>query len=121
MRQAIVALVGATIHAGVVAWQNPEGAAIIILRVLVDVTTIATAAGALSAGTTATNATTASANLIDTLDVHSATGLFDNVTDGGTLGKARQKLASGKWVTISEASGNLTGLVGNLYIQYVVA
>src|SRR5712671_6130274 len=41
---AIKPLVGATIHAGVVAWQNPEAVSIVITRALVDVTTVATGA-----------------------------------------------------------------------------
>lgn len=118
---AVVPLVGATIHGGVQAWQNPEAGDIIIDRVETDVTTVASAAGTLSVGTTAVSAVTASANLIDTLDVHTAVGIFDNITDKGSLGKSRQRIATGKWVTFGEASGNVTGLVGNLYIHYHLA
>ncbi len=115
---AVVPLAGATIHGGVQAWANPEAVAIIIDRIEVDVTTIATGAGTLSVGATAVSISTASANLIDTLDVHTATGIFDNITDKGSAGKSRQKLAVGKWVTFGEASGDVTGLVGNLYVHY---
>lgn len=116
-----IALSGAAIHGVVLAWQNPEQATILIQRAIVMSTTIATAAGTLKVGTTPTSATTASANLIDTLDLNAAVGTFDNITDKGTLGKSRQSLASGKWVTFSEASGDLTGLVGILYIEYILA
>jgi hypothetical protein len=113
-----VALAGAAIHGGVQAWQNPEGAAIVINRVTVDATTKSTAAGTLSVGATATSATTASANLIDTLDVGTAAGTFDNLQNPGTNGKQLQRLAGGKWVTFGEASGNVTGLVGSLFVEY---
>lgn len=105
---------------GVFAWKNPENSAIIVERVDVDVTTAATAACTLEVGTTATSATTASNNLIDGLDVHTATGSFDNVTDHGTAGKTRQSLAVGKWVTGSVASGASAGLVGFAYIHYIL-
>jgi hypothetical protein len=123
MRQAVLALVGATIHAGVIAWQNPEGAAIIVLRALLDVTTVATGACTLDDGLTATGATAASDTLLDGIDANGAVALFDSLDpslDTGSNAHA-QKLAAGKWVTVKEASGNATGLVGNLYIQYVLA
>jgi len=102
---------------GVLAWQNPEAVAIVIDRVELDVTTISTGAGTLSVGTTAVSAATLSANLIDGLDVHVA-GLYDNIGDAGTLGKAKQKLAVGKWLTGSKASGAMAGLAGYAYIHY---
>ena len=118
IRVAKVALAALDTAGACFSWQNPEGVAIIIDRIELDVTTVATSAGTVSAGTTATSATTSSANLIDTLDVNAATGVFDNITDKGTLGKSRQKLAAGKWVTGSKASGALAGLVGYAYIHY---
>jgi len=120
IKVAIKPLAGATIHAGVDNWQNPEAGSIIIQRVIVDVTTVATAAAKLDIGTTATNATTASDNLIDGIDVNAATGLLGQADgDGTTNSKLQQKLATGKWVTIKEISGDTTGLVGNLYIFYI--
>lgn len=117
---AVKALTGAGVHGGVQAWQNPEGAAIIITRVILDVTTQSAGAGTVSIGTTATSATTSSANLLDTQSV-AAVATLDNITDKGTNGKTRQKLASGKWVTIAEASGDVTGFAGNLIIEYILA
>ncbi len=113
-----VALAAVDTAGGAFSFVNPEAGAIVVNRVTLDVTTIATSAGTISVGSTAASGTTSSANLIDTLDVHSATGTFDNVGDGGTLGKARQKVAAGKWVTGSKASGALAGLVGFVYIEY---
>jgi hypothetical protein len=103
---------------GVFAWQNPEAVSILVTKVVLDVTTIATAACTLDVGTTATNATTLSDNLIDGCDVHTAIGLFSVLDTDGTNGKAQQKLASGKWVTGSKASGAAAGLAGYAYITY---
>lgn len=103
---------------GIGAWRNPEAVSIIIQRLVIDTTVVATGACTIDAGTTATSATTSSDNLIDGLDVNAALGTFDNITDKGTNGKSRQKLASGKWVTFSRASGASAGLVGTAYITY---
>jgi len=115
---AIVPLGALDTGGGVASWVNPEASAIIIRRVYMDVTTKATAAATVSVGTTPTSATTSSANLMDTTDVGTAAGVFDNINQAGTNGKSIQKLAAGKWVTASRASGACAGLVGNLYIEY---
>lgn len=119
-RVAKVSLAGVDTAGGAFNWMNPEAGDIVVTRLLLDVTTIATGAGTISVGTTTVSAATSSANLIDTLDVHTATILADNVTDKGSLGKSRQRLAAGGWVTGSKASGALAGLVGNAYIEYIV-
>jgi hypothetical protein len=121
VKVARVALAALDTGGGVLAWANPESGAVIIERVVIDATTKATAAATIDVGTTATNATTSSDNLLDGLDVGTAAGTFDNLSDAGTNGKARQKLASGKWVTASRASGACAGLVGYAYIFYVLA
>lgn len=113
------ALSGAADTGGAVgAWQNPESGTIVINRLEVVVSTVATGACTIDAGTTAVGATTSSDNLIDGLDVNAATGLFDNYTEKGTNGKSRQTLAAGKWITFSRASGASAGLVGTAYIHY---
>lgn len=120
VKVAKIALAAVDTGGGIFAWQNDEGAAIIVQRVLLDVTTVATAACTVDIGTTATNATTSSDNLIDGVDVNAATGVFDNITSAGSSGKSKQKLAAGKWVTGSKASGASAGLVGFVYIEYIV-
>lgn len=112
------AIGGAALHAGVLAWQNPESVSIIVTRVVLDRTTKSTGASTMDIGTTATSATTASDNLIDGVNSGATEAVEDNLNDAGTNGKARQKLASGKWVTFKEASGDATGLVANAYIHY---
>lgn len=104
---------------GIFSFKNPESAAIVVERVVLDVTTVATAACTVSVGQTATNGTTSSANLIDTLDVHTAAGAFDNIDNHGTNGKGHQRVAVGNWVTGSTATGASAGLVGNAYITYI--
>ncbi len=116
----IKALSGAAIHAAVVNWQNPEAVSIIIKRIIIDVTTPATSAASLDAGTTSVGATTASDNLIDGIDVHTAAGLFSTLDGDATNAKQQQKLAAAKWVTFKEISGDITGLVANAYIEYVL-
>lgn len=101
----------------VFSWQNPEAASIIITRVVIDVTTASTGACSVSVGTTSTSSTTSSANLLDTQSVATA-AVLDNIQNPGTAGKPLQKLAAGKWVTGSKASGATAGLVGSAYIHY---
>lgn len=105
---------------GVFSWQNPETSEILIEHVAIKVTTVATAACTVDVGTTATNATTSSDNLIDGQDVNAATGTFTNAANAGTNGKPAQRLASGKWVTGSKASGASAGIVGTYEIYYRV-
>lgn len=120
VKVARVALAAVDTAGGVISWANPEASAIIIERVVLDVTTAATAAATIDIGVTATSATTSADNLIDGLDVNTAAGVFDNITDKGTNGKSRQRVAVGKWVTGSKATGATAGLVGYAYIHYVV-
>src|SRR5512146_2928977 len=68
-RVAKMALAAVDTGGGVASWQNNTGQAVIVNRLEIDVTTVATGACSVSAGQTATSGTTSSANLIDTLDV----------------------------------------------------
>ena len=115
-----IALAAVDTGGGVFSWQNDEGASIIVTGLVLDVTTASTGACTLDCGTTAVSATTKVDNLIDGLDVNAAAGVFDNITDKGTNGVSRQKLASAKWVTGSVASGASAGIVGFAYIKYIV-
>ena len=116
-----VALAAADAAAGVLSWQNPESSAIVITRMVLDVTTAATAACTLDVGTDG-DGTGSSDVLLDGLDVNAAAGVFDNIADKGTNGKEPQRLdAKGgttDYVTASKASGATAGLVGNAYIFY---
>lgn len=117
-----VALAASDAGGGVFAWANPEAGSIFVTRVVIDVTTQSTGACTVDVGTTATSAATVSDNLIDGVSVATA-GVIDNALAAtlGTNGKPSQKLASGKWVTASKATGATAGLVGSAYIYYVLA
>jgi len=119
VKVAKVALGAADTGGGVLAWANPESDSILIQRIIFDVTTKSAEACTLDVGTTATGATTSSDNLMDGINVATA-GVFDNITNKGDNGKSLQKLAAGKWVTASKASGAAEGLAGFAYIEYVV-
>lgn len=119
VKVARVALAAVDTGGGVFAWQNPEAGSILVERVILDVTTFTSGASTVDVGTTATSATTLSDNLIDGVSLATAAKQVDNLGDAGTNGKTRQKLATGKWVTGSVASGASAGLVGFAYIHYI--
>ncbi|MCE2405793.1 MAG: hypothetical protein J4F43_11655 [Dehalococcoidia bacterium] len=116
-----VALTAADSKGGVMRWQNPEDSAIVITRVVLDVTSKTGAACTLDVGV-ARSGNISSDNLIDGLDVGAAAGPFDNIADKGVNGKERQRLdAKGgttDYVTASKATGATGGLAGNAYIFY---
>jgi len=97
---------------------NPEGVDLIITRLVLDVTTVATAACTLDAGVAAA-ATTSNDTLIDGLDVNAATGVFGNIDDQGTNGQSVIRWESDYYLTISMKTGAAAGLVGNGYIEYI--
>lgn len=105
---------------GIFSWQNPESGDILIKHVAMVVTTKTTGACTVDVGATSVNATTSSDNLIDGKDINVAAGTFTNIESAGTNGKFAQRLASGKWVTASKASGASAGLVGTYEIYYEV-
>lgn len=114
-----VALAAVDTAGGVLSWQNPEAGAIIVERVVLDVTTPSTGACTVDVGVTATSGTTLSDNLLDGQSVATA-AVLDNIENQGTNGKSSGRLASGKWVTASVASGASAGLVGSAYIHYII-
>lgn len=114
-----VTLAAATGNGGVLAWANPEGADIIITRVVVNVTGAASTAGRTIDIGVAANGTSTAQNLLDNLAVD-ATGIFDNLLTPGTAGKAVATMSSTQFIT-GTASGALTGFAGVAYIHYVLA
>ena len=113
-----VALTAATTTAvgGVLKLVNPEGADVIVKRVVLDIITASTGAATVDAGID-TDGTTSSDTLLDGLDVNAAAGVFDNVDDQGTNGQSCVKWASGEYLVIT-ASATVAGLVGNAYVEY---
>ncbi len=96
---------------------NPEGVDIIVTRLILDITTEATAAATVDAGIAA-NGTTSADTLLDGLNVGAAAILADNHSSPGTNGLALIKWGASQYLTITP-SATLAGLVGNAYIEYV--
>ena len=116
-----VALAGvaATTGGALFAWANPEGQAIIITRLQIDITKKSTGAAAVNFGTAA-NGTTESDNLINAYAAGGTEKVVDNLVDGGTNGKANQKMTATQYLTGTGAAST-AGLTGNVYIHYVIA
>lgn len=113
------ALADADTGGGVLSLANPEGVDVLITRLIINVTTVATAACTVDAGVAAA-ATTSADDLIDGLDVNGATGCFDNIDDQGTNGQSVLAWDSDQYLTISMKTGAAAGLVGDAYVEYVV-
>lgn len=116
LKAALTAVTG-TAAGGCLKLQNPEGADLIITRVVLDITTKSTGAATVDAGVDDDGATS-NDTLLDGLDVGTAAGTFDNIENQGTNGKAAVKWPTGYYVVIT-ASASLAGLVGNAYIEYI--
>jgi hypothetical protein len=95
---------------------NPEGVDLIIDDVTLDVTTHATAACTLAVGTAATSVS--ANNLMDAVDVGTATGVFDLTTNHGTAGKTKVVWPATGFLTVSQGTGAIAGLVANLMVHY---
>lgn len=115
-------LVAGTTTAGgdILSVANPEGAACIITRLIVNVTTEATGTPTADFGVAA-DGTTSSDTLLDGVDIGTAAALFDSgdATDQGTNGKISRNWASDEYVT-GTPSATAAGLVGFAYIHYYV-
>lgn len=117
-------LAGGNANAFAFAWPNPEASAIIVPKVIVDVTTkSATAGSILDVGPGAT-ATTHSDTLIDGLDIATAVITADNITNKGDNGKSLCRLdkAGGTtaFITGQILVQNAAALAGKYYIFYTV-
>lgn len=113
------ALAAVATAGGVLSLANPEGVELIVTRLIIRVTTASSVAATVDAGIAA-NGTTLADTLIDGLSV-AATGVFDNIEDAGTNGEASVVWGTSEFLTISQASGDVTGLVGFAYVEYVRA
>lgn len=110
-----------TTAGGVFAWRpEDQSRAHYINTVVMDVTTKSTGAGTVDIGIGA-NATTSSDTLIDGVDVGTATIVANSQKHAGTNGMGKVKIAAGSYVTASMATGDTTGMVAQVYIEYVAA
>lgn len=109
----VYALAALDAAGGILNQVNPFGVNAYV-RIVLDVTTVATGACTINAGVAATGVS--SDTLLDGLDVNSATGLFSSVDDPGGNGRTYDYIAAGEYITISMATGAAAGLVGNAYV-----
>lgn len=112
------ALTASDAAAGVFQLTNSSGGNLIITRVLIYVTTVASGTCTLDIGQ-GSGASTSYDNLLDGLDVRSATGIFDNIDDKGTNGEPRQIWTNGQYINASMKTGATSGLVGFYAVHYV--
>ena len=111
-----IALTALDTAGGVLSVANPEGVALIVTDLVLDVTTVATAVCTVDAGIAA-NGTTLNDTLIDGADVHTATGAFGSPS--GSDGVPAVKWGTTQYLTASVATGAAAGLVGYAYIKYI--
>lgn len=93
---------------------NPFGYDVLVKDLTVRITTASTGASTLDIGVH-TSATTSNDGLIDGLSGATA-GLFTNAEDAGTNGEQTIVWASASFLNMAEASGDVTGLVGTMYV-----
>lgn len=95
---------------------NPEGIALIVTRLVLDIQTASSGAASVDAGIAA-DGTTSSDTLIDGCSVATA-GAFDNISDAGSNGKSRKVWGTSEYLTITPTA-TTAGLVGYALIQYL--
>jgi len=104
--------------AGVLSWTNPEGVSVLVDSILLDVTTAATSGTC----TIDVGATTSSIVITDTMidgaSTASTARIYNHLKDAGSNGLGAVKVAKGNWITGTEKTGSVVGLVGTYYIHY---
>ena len=96
-------------------WQNTEGGSIFVQQVLMDITTATSGACTVDIGYEAT-VSAAQNHVFDGLDL-SAIDLVSS-TDKVSTAIGGVKVGDDEFIHGTNASGDSTGLVGNVYIQY---
>jgi len=105
--------------------QNPEDKDCVIDRIMVDVAVASQSANTFDIGVAA-DATTASGNLINSpAGMASTVGVYDNIEDKGTNGKARQKWnkagGANNFITVKIVTDNdNSNLRATLYVFYLI-
>lgn len=113
-----VALGKGSAAGSILALANPAGAALIVTRVVLDITTGAGGAFTADAGIAA-NGTTSADNLLDGASIVAA-GVLDNIENQGTNGVSAKRWEATEYLTISPSADiGATGFVGNAYIEYI--
>jgi hypothetical protein len=105
---------GGTTAGDMAAVLNPTGEALVITKTIVNITTASTGASTLDIGIAA-NGTTSNDTLIDGLSGATA-GVFSTP---GTNGLPTKLWGATEYLTVSEASGDVTGIVGEVILQFL--
>jgi hypothetical protein len=111
-------LVASDAVAGIFQEQNTYSTDLGIIRCVIDVTTVATAACTADIGV-GSSASTSYDNLLDGADLNVGVKMQDNLGDPGTNGKSIKKWPAGEYANASMASGATSGLVGTYAIHVV--
>ncbi len=108
----------ATTGGAILSFRPAEGSTYVILRAVLVVLTKSTGAATVDIGVGST-ATTAADNLIDGCDVGTAGSVsFDNLTNPGTNGLAGVYMNGTSFINVTGLA-DTTGLVGNLYVEFI--
>ena len=116
-----VALTAGVANAFAFAWQNPESNAVLVTRVIVDITTAGgTATAVMDVGVVA-NATSTAADIFNDIDLNSA-AISDNLLVAGTgqggVHKLDENGGTTPYITGKILTEKAEALVGNVYIIY---
>ena len=111
IHQVAMAAVGTA--GGIAAFQNPLSVPILVESITLEWTTQSSGACTVSAGVAA-DGTTLNAGLISGQSVASAAGSVKSTVPK----RVDENGGTNDWVTVSVASGTVTGLVGRVYINY---
>lgn len=114
---------GSSTASALATWQNTSPDELLIGHTYVRITTAQTNTITLSVGVGSSALSLDTDKLlIDSFAAAATSGLFDNITEKGTLGKSRLPLPANSWVNcICAASGSATSLIGTLYFDVTVA
>jgi hypothetical protein len=96
---------------------NPFGSDVLIKDITIRVTTASTGASTVDIGVGAA-ATTVNDGLIDGLSL-ATLGLYTNAEDAGTNGEQTMVWGANQFLNVAEASGDVAGVVGKIYIGYI--
>jgi hypothetical protein len=112
-------LTAATGNAGALSIQNTYGSNLIVTRALVYLTALVGSAATLNVGVGSASDDDYD-NLIDGLNVNSATGSYDNLEDHGSSGKATMLWPTTQYITATLAAGEGAGSFAGKYAIHVI-
>lgn len=115
-----VALAAVDTAGGLFAVANPEGVAIILTGLWLNVTTVTSGACTADCGIAA-NGTTLNDTMIDGVSLATTAGVRNHIKNAGTNGLGALPWGASEFLTGSVASGASLALVGFAFYEYVIA